>query len=161
MYKRQTKASPKTHRTTIVHALKSVRSGIVFEELSKQRELANYVRTVIDTIEVNKVAGNPWGKFPLPKNFHQSVEKWETGIVSDEDFSADLNNAIQAFKNQVADLINARREKYAHFDYTRDEVDRLISLLKDIYAKAGGKAVSYTHLDVYKRQTSNFTSECK
>lgn len=134
-----TKASPKTHRTTIVHALKSVRSGIVFEKLSKQRELANYVRTVIDTIEVNKVAGNPWGKFPLPKNFHQSVEKWETGIVSDEEFSADLNNAIQAFKTQVADLINARREKYAHIDYTRDEVDCLISLLKEIYAKAGGK----------------------
>lgn len=142
-----TKASPKTHRTTIVHALKSVRSGIVFEKLSKQRELANYVRTVIDTIEVNKVAGNPWGKFPLPKNFHQSVEKWETGIVSDEEFSADLNNAIQAFKTQVAELINARREKYAHIDYTRDEVDRLISLLKEVYAKAGGKEEEFFPTD--------------
>lgn len=142
-----TKASPKTHRTTIVHALKSVRSGIVFEKLSKQRELANYVRTVIDTIEVNKVAGNPWGKFPLPKNFHQSVEKWETGIVSDEEFSADLNNAIQAFKTQVAELINARREKYAHIDYTRDEVDRLISLLKEVYARAGGKEEEFFPTD--------------
>ena len=142
-----TKASPKTHRTTIVHALKSVRSGIVFEKLSKQRELANYVRTVIDTIEVNKVAGNPWGKFPLPKNFHQSVEKWETGIVSDEEFSADLNNAIQAFKTQVAELINARREKYAHIDYTRDEVDRLISVLKEVYAKAGGKEEEFFPTD--------------
>ena len=142
-----TKASPKTHRTTIVHALKSVRSGIVFEKLSKQRELANYVRTVIDTIEVNKVAGNPWGKFPFPKNFHQSVEKWETGIVSDEEFSADLNNAIQAFKTQVAELINARREKYAHIDYTRDEVDRLISVLKEVYAKAGGKEEEFFPTD--------------
>ena len=44
-----TKASPKTHRTTIVHALKSVKSGITFENLSLQRDLANYVRTVIDT----------------------------------------------------------------------------------------------------------------
>ena len=70
-----TKASPKTHRTTIVHALKSVRSGNIFETVSKQSDLASYVRTVIDTIEVNKAAGNPWGKFPLSKNFHQSVEK--------------------------------------------------------------------------------------
>lgn len=134
-----TKASPKTHRTTIVHALKSVRSGIVFEKLSKQRELANYVRTVIDTIEVNKAAGNPWGRFPLPKNFHQSVEKWETGIVSDEEFSTDLNDAIQAFKTKVAELIIARGGSYPHFDYTREEVDCLISLLKEIYIKAGGK----------------------
>lgn len=35
-----TKASPKTHRTTIVHALKSVRSGQVFEELSKKKRIS-------------------------------------------------------------------------------------------------------------------------
>lgn len=142
-----TKASPKTHRTTIVHALKSVRSGIAFEKLSKQRELANYVRTVIDTIEVNKVAGNPWKDFPLSKNFHQSVEKWETGIVSDEEFSTDLNNAIQAFKTNVAELINARNGKYPHFNYTKEEVDSLISLLKEIYAKAGGKEEEFFPTD--------------
>jgi hypothetical protein len=33
-----TKASPKTHRTTIVHALKSVRDGNAFEEVSKQSD---------------------------------------------------------------------------------------------------------------------------
>lgn len=142
-----TKASPKTHRTTIVHALKSVRSGIIFENLSIQRELANYVRTVIDTIEVNKAAGTPWGKFPLPKNFHQSVEKWVTGIVSDENFSEELNNAIQTFRTQVEDLINARKDKHAHLDYTRSEVDNLISLLKDVYAKAGGKEEDFFPTD--------------
>ena len=134
-----TKASPKTHRTTIVHALKSVKSGIVFEELSKQRELASYVRTIIDTIEVNKAAGNPWGKFPFPKNFHQSVEKWVSGIVSDEDYSGELKDAIQAFEAKANELINARSGTYPHYDYTRAEVDSLITLLKEVYAKAGGK----------------------
>mgnify|MGYP000756596606 CR=1 FL=1 len=142
-----TKASPKTHRTTIVHALKSVRSGIAFENLSAQRELANYVRTVIDTIEVNKAAGTPWGKFPLPKNFHQSVEKWVTGIKNDENFSTELNNAIQAFSTQVEDLINARKDKYAHLDYTRSDVDNILSLLKDIYVKAGGKEEDFFPTD--------------
>lgn len=142
-----TKASPKTHRTTIVHALKSVRSGIAFENLSAQRELANYVRTVIDTIEVNKAAGTPWGKFPFPKNFHQSVEKWVTGIENDENFSMELNNAIQVFRTQVEDMINARKDKYAHLDYTRSDVDNILLLLKDIYVKAGGKEEDFFPTD--------------
>ena len=95
-----TKASPKTHRTTIVHALKSVRSGNVFEIVSKQSELASYVRTIIDTIKVNKASGNPWGRFPFPKNFHQSVEKWASGIDGDEDYTAELNGAIQSLKQK-------------------------------------------------------------
>ena len=142
-----TKASPKTHRTTIVHALKSVRSGIVFEELSKQRELASYARTIIDTIEVNKAAGNPWGKFPFPKNFHQSVEKWVSGIVSDEDYSDELKDAIQAFEAKAKELINARSGTYPHYDYTRAEVDSLIMLLKEVYAKAGGKEEEFLPTD--------------
>ena len=142
-----TKASPKTHRTTIVHALKSVRSGIVFEELSKQRELASYVRTVIDTIEINKVAGNPWGKFPLPKNFHMSVEKWSSGINADENYSDELNGAIQAFKNKAKELIVARSGTYPHYDYTIAEVNGLIMLLKDVHAKAGGREEDFLPVD--------------
>lgn len=142
-----TKASPKTHRTTIVHALKSVKSGIVFEQLSKQRELASYVRTVIDTIEINKAAGNPWGKFPLPKNFHTSVEKWTSGINSDENYPEELKKAIQSFKIKAKELIDARTGMYPHYDYTKEEVDSLIILLKNIYAKAGGREEDFLPVD--------------
>lgn len=142
-----TKASPKTHRTTIVHALKSVKSGIVFEQLSKQQELASYVRTVIDTIEINKAAGNPWGKFPLPKNFHTSVEKWTSGINSDENYPEELKKAIQTFKIKAKELIDARTGMYPHYDYTKQEVDSLIILLKDIYAKAGGREEDFLPVD--------------
>lgn len=99
-----TKASPKTHRTTIVHALKSVRSGNAFDGQIQKRELACYVRTVIDAIEVNKASGDPWGPFPRPKNFHLSVEKWASGIVSTLEYSSELNNAIQAYQNQIETL---------------------------------------------------------
>lgn len=142
-----TKASPKTHRTTIVHALKSVKSGIVFEQLSKQRELASYVRTVIDTIEINKAAGNPWGKFPLPKNFHTSVEKWTSGINSDENYPEELKKAIQSFKIKAKELIDARTGMHPHYDYTKEEVDSLIILLKNIYAKAGGREEDFLPVD--------------
>ena len=142
-----TKASPKTHRTTIVHALKSVRSGNIFETVSKQSDLASYVRTVIDTIEVNKAAGNPWGKFPLSKNFHQSVEKWAVGIESADEYSEELQEAIQAFSTKAQELIAARNGNYPHYDYTKAEVDSLITLLKDVFLKAGGKEEEFLPTD--------------
>ena len=142
-----TKASPKTHRTTIVHALKSVRSGNVFERQTKENALANYVRTVIDTIEFNKASGNPWGKFPLPKNFHQSVEKWGSGITSEREYSEELNEAIREFQDEVSKLKNSRSTQYPHYDYTRNEVDNLISQLKEVYIKAGGKEEEFLPTD--------------
>lgn len=142
-----TKASPKTHRTTIVHALKSVRSGNVFEGQTKERELANYVRTVIDTIEFNKASGNPWGKFPLPKNFHQSMEKWASGITGAQEYSEELNRAIRAFQELVRGLINARSGEYPHYDYKREEVDNLIGCLKEVYFKAGGREEEFLPTD--------------
>ena len=142
-----TKASPKTHRTTIVHALKSVRSGNVFEEVSRQSELASFVRTVIDTIRVCKASGTPWGKFPLSKNFHQSFEKLVSGITSEDGFSDNLNNAIQAFSVKANELIVARSGQHPHYDYTRADVDDLIALLKDVYLKAGGREEEFLPTD--------------
>lgn len=142
-----TKASPKTHRTTIVHALKSVRSGGVFEEVSKQSEMASFVRTVIDSIQISKAAGNPWGKFPLPKSFHQSVEKWASNIICNEGFTDELNNAIQAFGVKAQELINARSGQHPHYDYTKAEVDSLLALLKEINVNAGGREEEFLPTD--------------
>lgn len=55
-----TKASPKTHRTTIVHALKTVRSGINVDGQSKERELSNYVRVIIQAINISVKDGLPF-----------------------------------------------------------------------------------------------------
>lgn len=142
-----TKASPKTHRTTIVHALKSVRSGNVFEEVSRQSELASFVRTAIDTIQVCKASGTPWGRFPLPKTFHQSFVKLSCGITSEDGFSDDLKKAIQAFSVKANELIEARSGQYPHYDYTRAEVDDLIALLKEVYLKAGGREEEFLPTD--------------
>lgn len=142
-----TKASPKTHRTTIVHALKSVRCGNVFEEVSKQSDLASFVRTVINTIELYKSKGAPWGSFPAPKNFRESLQKWNTGIVTDDAYSQELNEAITSFNNKVDDLERPRAVQYANQDYTKSEVDNLISLLKVVYSKAGGRDEEFLPID--------------
>lgn len=142
-----TKASPKTHRTTIVHALKSVRSGNVFEEVSKQSELASFVRTVINTIEVYKSKGSPWGNFPAPKNFRESLQKWNAGVVTDDAYSQELNEAIAAFNSKVNDFERSRAVQYANQDYIKGEVDTLISLLKVVFAKAGGREEEFLPID--------------
>lgn len=142
-----TKASPKTHRTTIVHALKSVRSGNAFEGQTQERELANYVRTVIDAIEVHKASGNPWGIFPFTKNFHQSVEKWASGIAGAQEYSEELNEAIQACKALFETLKNARSGQYPHYNYTREEIDDLIVRLKKVYIKSGGREEEFLPTD--------------
>lgn len=142
-----TKATPKTHRTTIVHALKSVRSGIVFDNQSKQRDLASYIRTIVDTIEIYKASGTPWGKFPLSKSFHQSFEKFVSGINSQEEFPDTLKAAILAFQNKARELITARTVQYANFDYTRKEIEDILTLLKEIFSQAGGREEDFLPTD--------------
>lgn len=142
-----TKASPKTHRTTIVHALKSVRSGNVFEVESKEKELASFVRTVINTIEVYKTKGTPWGNFPGPKNFRESLQKWNAGVVSEDTFSQELKDAVAAFNTKVAEFETQRAPQYSNQDYVRGDVDLLLTLLKDVYLKAGGREEEFLPTD--------------
>lgn len=152
-----TKASPKTHRTTIVHALKSVRSGITFEEIGKEKELASYVRTIINTIKLYKTKGTPWGPFPGPKNFHLSLLKWNTDIQSNDSYQQELNDVISAFNKQVNNFDNSRSGLHPLYTYSKDEVDSLLTLLKDIYSKAGGKDEEYLPID--EDSPSPFTGE--
>lgn len=142
-----TKASPKTHRTTIVHALKSVRCGKAFEAQSKERELANYIHTVIDVIKVHKASGNPWGRFPAPKNFHQSFETWVSGIVSEAEYSEELKTSIQTFQNKAKEFIEARKVAYPKWEYSITDINLTIDLLTDIYLKAGGKEEDFLPTD--------------
>ena len=142
-----TKASPKTHRTTIVNALKSARCGINVSDLPKERAFSSYIRTLINVLEIHISKGTPWGPFPANKNFHESVLKWNDGITTDDSFTKELNDAISAFNQYVQELKNAHSIQYAHCDYTKNEVDKLSQLLKDIFSKSGGKEEEFFPID--------------
>lgn len=142
-----TKASPKVHRTTIVHALKSVRSGIGIEEINKQTELVSYTRTVVSSIEICKSKGSPWGGFPSSKNFHQCLKKWDESIVEDTSYSSELNNSIVRFHGIIKAFDDARSTQYAQYDYTLNEVNTIIEHLKNIYTIAGGKEEEFLPVD--------------
>lgn len=142
-----TKASPKTHRTTIVHALKSVRSGVVFESQSKEHELSNYVRIIIEAIKISVKEGSPFiGKQAF--GFHHKLIKWSEGFSIEESFSDNLKNLI----TQLNDLILSFKAKrtgtgYVDYSYSREEIKRLLQYMTSVFSEAGGREEDFLPTD--------------
>lgn len=143
-----TKASPKTHRTTIVHALKSVKSGTLFENQTKERELSNYIRTIISAIDVSIKSGHPWIGGGKTMGFHNSLIKWSEGIVSVDEFSDELKTAITTVESKISEFRCARSGTgFIDYTYKRNEIDELRALLIEVYSKAGGKEEDFLPID--------------
>lgn len=142
-----TKASPKTHRTTIVHALKSVRAGHEMEGSSQERELANYIRTIACAIEICLKEGTPFVQKPA-FGFHQSLLKWAKGFCIEESYSNELKESLNNLSAKVA-LFKANRTGTGFVDctYTRDEIHELQNLLNAVFQKAGGKEEEFLPID--------------
>lgn len=142
-----TKASPKTHRTTIVHALKSVRAGHEMEGSSQERELANYIRTIAGAIEICLKEGTPFVQKPA-FGFHQSLLKWAKGFSIEESYSDELKESLNNLSAKVA-LFKANRTGTGFVDctYTRDEIHELQNLLNAVFQKAGGKEEEFLPID--------------
>lgn len=142
-----TKASPKTHRTTIVHALKSVRAGHEMEGSSQERELANYIRTIAGAIEICLKEGTPFVQKPA-FGFHQSLLKWAKGFNIEESYSDELKESLNNLSAKVA-LFKANRTGagFVDYTYTRDEIHELQNLLNDVFQKAGGKEEEFLPID--------------
>ena len=142
-----TKASPKTHRTTIVHALKSVRTGNEMDGSSQERELSNYIRTIAGAIEICLKEGTPFVQ-KRAFGFHQSLLKWAKGFSIEESYSDELKESLNNLYSKVA-LFKANRSGTGFVDctYTRDEIHELQNLLNDVFQKAGGKEEEFLPID--------------
>lgn len=142
-----TKASPKTHRTTIIHALKSVRSGEVFEGQTKVRELANYTRVIIQALQIEVEKGSPFVQKPA-YGFHHSLMRWGDGFTMDEEFSDDLKDAITTLNNKISNFQNNRSGPgFIPYEYSRDEIKELFELLNSVFSKAGGREEEFLPTD--------------
>lgn len=142
-----TKASPKTHRTTIVHALKSVRGGVSFEGKTKEHELSNYIRVIIQAIEICVKEGSPFVKKPA-FGFHLTLVKWSEGFVIEEEFGEELKEAVNSLNEKIT-FFKAQRSGngYIDYTYTREEIKELLSLMADVFSKAGGKEEDFLPID--------------
>ena len=142
-----TKASPKTHRTTIVHALKSVRSGKLFESQTKERELANYIRVIIQALLLEVKEGNPFVKKPA-YGFHHTLMKWSNEFTIEEEFSEDLKEAINTLNKKITVFRNGRSGNgFIDYTYSRGEIKELLELLNHVFSKAGGREDEFLPTD--------------
>ncbi len=142
-----TKASPKTHRTTIVHALKSVRSGKLFESQTKERELANYIRVIIQALLLEVKEGNPFVKKPA-YGFHHTLMKWSNEFTIEEEFSEDLKEAINTLNKKITVFRNGRSGNgFIDYTYSRGEIKELLELLNHVFSKAGGREEEFLPTD--------------
>ncbi len=142
-----TKASPKTHRTTIVHALKTVRSGINVDGLSKERELSNYARVIIQAINISVKDGSPFLKKPA-FGFHNTLVKWSEGFKAEEEFSKELKESLAKLNSKISEFCAKRTGNgFIDYTYTREEIKELLNLMNCIYSGAGGKEEDFFPTD--------------
>jgi len=134
-----TQASAKTQKPTLIQALRTVRDGLTEPAESKSNDMRRFLRTILATMRIEKNSGGPWGAFPKPKAFFEKLEKWKTGL---EPELATLANqelvTLTNLVNAIESLCVPRRIQYAHYDFTRPEIDGLISTTSAAHSAFGG-----------------------
>lgn len=66
--------------------------------------------------------------------------KWSEGFAIEEEYSEGLKDAINALNDKITAFKTKRSgDGYIDYTYIRDEIKELLSLMADVFTKAGGK----------------------
>jgi hypothetical protein len=134
-----TQASTKTQKPTLIQALRAVRDGHTEPAESKSHELRRFLRTMLSTIRIEKNSGSPWSVFPKPKAFFEKIEKWKTGLEPElSSLEGKQLDQLAALVAMIENLCTPRRIQYAHYDFTRQEIDQLIAATSTAHSAFGG-----------------------
>lgn len=142
-----TNASTKTQRPTLIQALRSVRSGIVDNVKMPSHSMRNFLSTLVTTVSLEMKSGSPWGTFPRPKNFCEKLSKWKTAINNNDEFSEKENEAITALRDLINELLENRTGPYPHYDFTKEEIENLLILMKEAHHAFGGSDTDFLPID--------------
>jgi heme/copper-type cytochrome/quinol oxidase subunit 2 len=134
-----TQASSKTQKPTLIQALRAVRDGQTEPPENKSHDIRRFLRTMLTTLRLEKNSGSPWGSFPKPKGFYEKLEKWKTGLEPElQALGDDELVKLTALVTAINNLCVTRRLPYPNFDFTRQDVDGLISLTSAAHSAFGG-----------------------
>lgn len=142
-----TQASAKTQRPTLVQALRSVRDGVFTATVAPSHEMRRYLRTLVSILQLERNAGSPWAKFPHPKNFLEKLKKWQEGLGDRDTFTSNEKLVLGAARDKLTALINARSGQYPTYEFTRGEIDELLSLIQAAHAMFGGSDTDILPID--------------
>lgn len=133
-----TQASAKTQRPTLVQALRAVRDGVLDGGVTPSHDMRRYLRTLVSIMQIERNSGDPWGKFPKNKSFFEKIRKWEEGLTDDDSFTAGEKDALNAVRQKLTVLVQARSVEHPNYDFTRKEIDELLSLIQTAHHAFGG-----------------------
>ncbi len=131
-------ASSGAQRPTLIQALRTVRSGQINVPDMSVQGTRNYLRTIVSTISLEIKNGTPWGTYPKPKGFNTKIEKWREGLGQKSDYTDQQNKSLNDLTSFICSLNNDRMGKYADFNFTRSEADKLLQLAKQTFDAFGG-----------------------
>ncbi|HBO2588933.1 TPA: ATP-binding protein [Pseudomonas aeruginosa] len=142
-----TQASAKAQRPTLVQALRSVRDGVFAAAVTPSHEMRRFLRTLVSILQLERNAGSPWARFPQPKNFLEKLKKWQEGVGDQGSFTDDEKTLLGAVRDKLEVLINARSGQYPTYEFTRGEIDELLSRLQAAHAIFGGSDTDILPID--------------
>lgn len=142
-----TQASSKTQRPTLVQALRAVRDGALSTVATPSYEMRRYLRTLVSILQLERNAGTPWGKFPLPKNFFEKIKVWQTGLAEQDSFTDDEKIALQNVRNKIDGFITSRSSPYPTYDFSCDEIAEFLTLLQTAHSTFGGSDTDILPID--------------
>lgn len=144
-----TRASAKTQRPTLLHALQVVRSGAMEPIPDASHEMRNFLRTLVATVRIEQNLGSPWGSFPKPKSFFEKLEKWKMSLESEVRlFNNEEHRALENLINKIEELCAPKRGQYPHYDFTRPEVKALLDIISQAHSIFGGSESDLLPADV-------------
>lgn len=142
-----TQASTKVQRPTLIQALRSVRDGGLTGVVTHSHEMRRYLRTLVSILLLVRNSGSPWANFPHPKNFFEKLKKWQEGLDDDDSFTEVEKAKLDAVKGKLSILIDDRSGQYPTYDFTRVEIDELLSLLQEAHTVFGGNCNDILPID--------------
>lgn len=140
-------ASGKAQKPTLVQALRCVRDGQIEIAPTDRVEMRRFLRTLVTTSILEYNSGNPWGNFPKPKSFFMKIKKWKEGMQTSDICTEDELSSLQKLNAYLDELIAPREGQYADYEFGREEIKRLISLLRAAHHTFGGSDTDVLPID--------------
>jgi hypothetical protein len=109
--------------------------------------MRRYLRTLVKILQLERNAGSPWARFPHTKNFLEKLKKWQEGLIDQDSFTDDEKNVLDAVREMLTVLINARGGQHPTYDFTRGEIDELLTLIQAAHITFGGSDIDILPID--------------
>lgn len=142
-----TQATAKTQRPTLINALRALRDGRAGEALTSSRKMRRYLRTVIEIVNMDISAGNPWFGGGKSKGVKERVENWLEGVADSAEFTAPERAAVDALRDATNAFLASHSGRVDWPTYTRAATESLLDALREAHRAFGGVAAEESPLD--------------